>query len=62
MFAFPETSEMTNRKTGSRDREPREPSKLFNSYRNVLYSPIAELASTVEERPDVAHAAVLGYN
>ncbi|MGF6726465.1 hypothetical protein P3T43_005855 [Paraburkholderia sp. GAS41] len=62
MFDFLETSEMTNRKMGSRNQELKEASKFFNPYRNVLYSPIAELASTVEERPDVAHVAVLGYN
>ena len=62
MFDFLETSEMTNRKMGSRDRESSELSKFFNPYHNVLYSPIAELASNVEERPDVAHVAVLGYN
>jgi hypothetical protein len=62
MSALPETAEMTNRETDSRDRERVEPSRLFSPYGNVLYSPIAELASPVEERPDVAHIAVLGYN
>jgi hypothetical protein len=62
MFDFLETLEMTNRKMGSREREPREPSKLSSPYRNVLYSPIAQLASNAEERPDVAYVAVLGYN
>ena len=51
MFALPETGEIANRKMGSRDRELREPSKLFNPYRNVLYPPIAKLASIVEENP-----------
>ena len=59
---FWETNEMRDLKMGSRNRDLSDPSKLLNPYRNVLYSPIAELTSNVEERLDVAHVAVLGYN
>jgi hypothetical protein len=62
VFDFLERNEMRDRKMGSRNRDLSEPSKLLNPYRNVLYSPIAELTSNVEERPDVSHVAVLGYN
>ena len=63
MFKESEIDETRGRKIRSRDRDLGEVLKIPGSpYRNLLCFPTVELASDVEGRPDVAHAAVLGYN
>ena len=62
MFNESEIDETMSRKIISRDRDLGEPLKISGPYRNLLCFPTAELASDVEGRSDVAHAAVLGYN
>jgi hypothetical protein len=57
-----EIDETMGRKIISRDRDLGEPLKISGPYRNLLCFPTAELASGVEGRSDVAHAAILGYN